>query len=151
MTFRNDAALFLWGFMAIWWAMLLTFTGIMLRDGPPDGMSWALAGAVLAAFWCGGAAGAAWAFSHARLRLEVAPDGCARLECARPFHRRSETLSPAMVAQVAVDETTDSDGDSYFLCKLRLADGREFAVAEGHDLPTVEACASRLRRALRPG
>jgi hypothetical protein len=134
MTIRNDSALFLWGFMAIWW-----------------GMSWTLAGAALAFFWCGGAAGAAWAFSHARLRLEIASDGCAQLECARLFRRRRETLSPGMVARVTVEETTDSDGDAYFLCQLRLADGRHFAVAEGHDRPSMEACASRLRCALRLG
>ena len=38
-TFRNRKAVFLWGFMACWMAMLLAFTWLFLRDGAPAGTS----------------------------------------------------------------------------------------------------------------
>ncbi len=39
MTLRNDIAVFLWGFMAVWWAMLLAFTWLVWRDGAPPGLA----------------------------------------------------------------------------------------------------------------
>ncbi|WP_237216504.1 hypothetical protein [Falsiroseomonas oryziterrae] len=148
MVLRNDIALFAWWFMAIWWAMLLAAVWLVLRDGPPDGLSWWMTAGILAIFVAGGAAGAAWALRQRRVRAEVGADGLLRLGESLPFRRQRLVLPRDAAEAVEVEQTTDSDGDPYFRCWLVLRDGRRFAVQEGHRVQAIESDARRLRVAL---
>jgi hypothetical protein len=148
MTLRNDVALFLWGFMAVWWAMLLAFTWLFWRDGAPPGLAPALSYAVLGLFWLFGLGAARWAFAVRRNAVEVRPDGGVVLDQASPLRRRRETLSRAEIAGVEVEQGKDSEGDPYFTAWLVLRDGRRVAVKEGHVAQAIENDARRLRQAL---
>jgi hypothetical protein len=148
MRLRNDAPVFAWVFMAIWWVGLLAFTWVFFRDSPPPGQPAIYGHLLLAFFWISGAGCAAWAFRQRRVRLEVAPDGTVRIAETGPLGRRRQTLSRADVQFLRIEETKDGDGDPYYECWL-LAGGRQVKVAEGHRRAAVEAKAAELREALR--
>lgn len=148
MVIRNNAALFAQGVMVAWLALLAVFTWLVGRDGAPQGLSGTLTAALLAFFWLGGLAGAAWAFNRPRVSLEVAADGSLRLDNTHRLRRRREVIAPGSLAAIDLVQTTDSDGDPYFTCWLRLRDGRSFAVAEGHGRQALEGDARRLRAAM---
>lgn len=148
MTLRNDVALFLWGFMAVWWAMLLAFTWIAWRDGPPAGTAPALFYTVLAVFWLFGLGAARFCFARRRTAVDIGPGGRVTIVQATPLRRRREALSRHDVAGVEVEQGQDSEGDPYFTAWLVLRDGRRFPAKEGHVAQAVENDARRLRQAL---
>ncbi|MGG5821842.1 hypothetical protein [Falsiroseomonas sp. HW251] len=149
MTLRNDTALFGWWFLALWWVGVATFTWIGLRDGVPEGESPTQFYLFLGAFWVGGGICTLFAMRDRRVRLDVMPDGTARLEESGLFGRRSQLLAGPDILAVGVEETRDSDGAPYFECRLTLRDGREVKVAEGHRRAAVAEKAARLQEALR--
>jgi hypothetical protein len=68
---RNNAAIAVWVFMAVWMGMLCLFTYIFMRDGGiPD---FGLLGPVFfGVFWLGGLGATAWALSQPRIRVTIA-------------------------------------------------------------------------------
>jgi hypothetical protein len=145
---RNRIALFGWGFMAVWLAMLGAFTWILARDGPHPGQAAWLQQVALVLFWLVGLPAAAHLFAQPCTRLRVTPDGAVTLDRRSLFARETERFAPGGIHAVMVRADTDSDGDPYWRTLLVAADGRERVIAEGHDEAAQAALAGRLRRAL---
>jgi len=138
---RNNAAIAVWVFMAVWMGMLCLFTYIFMRDGGiPD---FGLLGPVFfGVFWLGGLGATAWALSQPRIRVTIAGQRVVTRESWlwRARERRYDAAQ-LRVPELLVDK--DSDGDPYFKCLLRLPDG-VLTVAEGHARPKLEAVCARL-------
>ena len=144
--FRNDKAVFLWGFMAVWLAMLAVMTYVAVRDGgfpQIGGWTWA----VLALFWLTGIAAARWAATFARVRVTLTAGGVVVRE-RFPFSTMEKRYRSRDLAAPHIDERKDSDGDPYFVCELELPGGRRVAVAEGSHRPDVEAALDKLKESL---
>lgn len=144
--FHNRKAAFLWGFMAVWMIMLIVFTGLFLRDGPPAGHSLLLFGGVLAVFWTGGLAATGHVLSKPLIDVRLASTGevCVR----RRFLWRLEERRYARAApvQATLVEGRDSDNDPYFHARLLLPDGDAVDLWEGHDRAQAVAEVERFRR-----
>jgi hypothetical protein len=65
-TFRNNKALFLWAFMALYIGLVVALSYVLIRHGPPESFSVALTLTTMAAFWIGGSA-AHYSFRTARV------------------------------------------------------------------------------------
>jgi hypothetical protein len=74
-SFRNYTAAFLWGFAALWLAMLCAVTHVFLRDGPPSGLSSPGMVAILAIFWTAGIGLAVLSSSQPCVSVLVTDDG----------------------------------------------------------------------------
>ncbi|HJU40630.1 MAG TPA: hypothetical protein VJ724_13750, partial [Tahibacter sp.] len=110
--FRNDKAVFLWGFTAVWFAMLVAFTYIAVRDGgiPQTGVwGWP----VLALFWLAGFGLARWASTLPRVHVALTPDGVIVRE-RFPFSTNEKRYLARDLAAPRIDDGKDSDGDPYY-------------------------------------
>jgi len=143
---RNNTAVFLWGFMAVWMAMLGCFTYIFVRDGgiPQVGM---FGPPLIAFFWLCGLGATGWAFSHPLIRVTISPREVVVRE-RWPWRVRERRYRLGQVAVPDIVAGTDSEGDPYFKCMLALPDGDPLPVAEAHGRPQVEAVRLRLLSAL---
>ena len=143
--YRNDKAVFLWGFMAVWLAMLVAMTYVAVRDGGIPGSRWGVP--VLALFWLFGIGAARWAATFSRVRVTLTADGVLVRE-RFPFHAIEKRYRSRDLAAPRIDESKDSDGDPYFSCVLALPGGRRVAVAESGHRPEVEAALDALNASL---
>ncbi len=142
----NNKAIALWIFMAVWLGMLGCFTYLFVRDGSPPEVGvfgWPL----LAFFWLGGLGATGWAFSHPLVRVSVSRRAVVARE-RWPWRARERRYRAADLAAPDVVAGTDSDGDPYFTCVLRLPGGESLTVAEAHARPEVEEVQQRLAAAL---
>ena len=132
-TFHNHKAVFLWGFMACWMAMLLTFTWLFARDGAPPGTSPLLLAGVLCLFWFAGISISAWAPGHALVDVEVR--SCGRVQIRKRYLLRvvERQLGPCDGVHAKLVETSDSDGDPYFHARLVASGEHELNLWEGSD------------------
>lgn len=146
--FRNRTAVFGWGFMIAWLAMLCAFTWILLRDGPPPQQP-PLTVAVLALFWLVGVPAALHIFARPIVHVRVHGRGRVSIRKRHLFGSVTQEIGPCAMADVRVVESTDSDGDPYFHARLRIADGVELDLWEGHQRAQAEAEVARFRQALR--
>jgi hypothetical protein len=145
---RNRMALFGWGFMVVWLAMLVAFTWIMARDGPhPSQPAWVQQGA-LALFWIVGLPASGYVFSLPCTRLRVDAAGSVVLTRRTPFAREVETYAPGSLAAIEVRAGKDGEGDPYWETFIIARDGRERMIREGRVPAEQEALAARLREAL---
>lgn len=140
-------AVVLWLISACWIAVLLTFTWLFWRDGPPAGLGpfgWPLLGLL----WLAGfSAGASSAGSFALVSMQVDDDGV-RVREWLPFKVRTTRCGVADVDVPAIVDGVDDDGDPRFRCELRLPDGRAVSLAESYRRLEVEAVRKRLLVAL---
>jgi hypothetical protein len=145
-VFRNNQAVAVWVFMVVWLSILGCFTYVFARDGgfPDVGM---FGPPLLGLFWLYGIGFAAWAFMRPCIAVSVAPGGVVAREIW-PWRVRESRHAAADLSVPDVVAGTDSDGDPYFKCLLRLADDRVLVVAEGHARENVEAARRRLQAAL---
>ncbi len=144
--FRNDKAVFLWGFMAAWLAGLTAMTYVVVRDGGvPQTGPWIWA--VLALFWLTGIGAARWAATFARVRVTLTAGGVVVRE-RLPFSTREKQYRSRDLAAPHIDERKDSDGDAYYACVLELPGGRRVVVAESSHRPEVEAVLDTLKASL---
>ena len=143
--FRNDKAVFLWGFMLVWLAMLAIMTYVAARDGVPQTGRWTWP--ILALFWLTGIAAARWAATFARVRVTLVAAGV--IVCERfPFSTIEKRYRSRDLTAPRVEETKDSDGDPYYTCVLELPGGHAVTVAEGSHRPDVEAVFDHLKVSL---
>ena len=146
--FRNRMAAFGWGFMILWLAMLCAFTWIMLRDGPPPQQP-QLSVAALLLFWLVGVPVAAQLFAKPIVHVRVRGRGRVSIRKRYLIGSVEHEISQRGTAEVRVVESSDSDGDPYFHARLRIDDGSELDIWEGHDRAQAEAAVARFRQALR--
>jgi hypothetical protein len=150
-TFANRMAIFLWGFAAVWIGILFLFTGLLLRDGPPDGTAPGVILGAMAVFWLGAAGLAGHAMSRPSVRVSVGGDGGVTVTWRYPHRRFRKTYPPLSVPPPRLIEGEDDEGSFYCRVRLTLPDGRVADLAEGHDREScVEACARLTRALARP-
>ena len=145
-VFRNNQAIAVWVFMVIWLGVLGCFTYIFARDGGFPDVSM-FGPPLLGLFWLYGIGFAAWAFVRPRIAVSVTAGRVLAREIW-PWRVREGRHAAADVFVPDVVAGTDSDGDPYFKCVLRLPDDRVLTVAEGHERTRVEATRRRLLAAL---
>lgn len=147
LVFCNNAAIFGWGFMSIWTAMLTSFTWVFVRDNGFHQFSPMSERAIMTLFWVFGLAGCAYAFGMPRVRLTIA-DGNVEL-CERWIWRhRTEHFPLRDLSAPVLIEDKDSEGDSYFRCTIKTPSGRTVSVSEHRNRATTEAARNRLISAM---
>lgn len=144
--FRNDKAVYVWGFMVVWLAMLAAMTYVFVRDGGFPGTG-AWGPPVLGLFWLFGIGGARWAATYARVHVTLSIDGVLVRE-RYPFSSIEKRYRLRDLAAPRIEESKDSDGDPYYACVIELPGGGRVAVAEGSHRPDVEAVLAQLRTSL---
>jgi hypothetical protein len=147
-TFQNRSAAFLWGFAAVWLAMLMVFSYLVVRDGPPSGYSQSVTAMVLALFWLGGLGLGAFVVSKPCIRVRVDQGGNVSATWRYPHRvvRRvflAETVLPAQIV-----ESLDSDGDPYFRVRVTTSRGESIDIAEGHSRVACERTCERFNSEL---
>jgi hypothetical protein len=144
----NRTPAFAWGLMTVFLGFVCAFAWLLWRDGPQPGQpAWLQYGA-LAVVWIGGGLAGGHVFRIPCTRLSVLPAGSVVLTRVWPLRRARERIPRTSITSVNVAQGRDSEGDPYFQTLLILATGREILVSEGHDAPTQEATAARLRAAI---
>lgn len=145
-VFRNRTAAFVWGFMAIWLAMLIAFTGLFLRDGAPAGHSPLFMVGVLAVFWIGGIGAAGYAASLCLIEVRVAALGVVRVRRRYLWRVEERNYGRQAALRATLVEGRDSDNDPYFRARLQLPEGDAIDLWEGHDRDQAQAEVERFRR-----
>jgi hypothetical protein len=143
----NNVACFPWLVMAAFDLGVLAMTGVLLRDGLPGELPAWVTIAMTAFFWLGAITGTVWAYRRHRIRVIVDASG-GQVRKRWVFRTQVIPFTARSVQHITVTSTTDSDGDPYYLCQLKLRGTPAVQVAEGHDKTTVEQAAQRLRRAI---
>ena len=146
MEFKNRAAVFLSGFAIFWFSILVAFTVILVRDGPPDGYSRSTTAIILCAFWFGGLALARFVSNKACSFVTIRDDTLV-VEWRYPFRRICVSLPINSVGPPRVTDGRDSEGDPYYFSRLTLPDGRTVDLAEGHDRIRCESVCVEFFRA----
>ena len=139
----NRSAAFGWVFMAIWLAMLVMFTRLFIREGGFHQFSRDIEIAILAVFWLGGMAGVAHVLSAPLIRVERIGDTLIVTE-RWPLSSRRHRLPTGTRPQASVTAERDSDGDTYFACRLTLPDGRAVDVFRSPVRAEAEDALARL-------
>jgi hypothetical protein len=147
MKFANRTALALWVFAAVWLAMLVMFTMLVIRDGAPKGYSLPFTTGVLGIFWLAGVALVRVVVGKPCFLASVASEQVTFT--SQYVHRRTHIVVPtAHVGRAEVIEGRDTDGDTYFHARLRLPDGSDFDLSEGHSREYCEATCRDFSRAI---
>lgn len=144
MVYRNRVAIAVWGFSAVWLGMLALMTRVLLRDGAPPVSSPGLIAAVFALFWLVGIALAAFALRQPCVTVELFDDGGLAVAQRFPLKRLARRFAASQRPRAHLIESTDGDGDPYFVCELAVAEPFRppVRVAEG----PREACEAACRR-----
>ncbi|AXQ28105.1 hypothetical protein D0B54_05185 [Solimonas sp. K1W22B-7] len=148
-TFRNRKAGFLWGFAAAWLGMLLAMTWVVVRDGPPDDYSLHATLVVGALFWFAGLGLLIFVAGKPCYQLELSGDGQVRMSWRYPFRVVRKTLPAGELGPATVIEIRDSEGDPYFMARVKTPDGGVVDFAESSDRGECERACERLNAALR--
>jgi hypothetical protein len=130
MTFSNRAAGFVWAFVIVWLTLLVAFTVLLARDGPPEGYSLPIMAAALAIFWIAGLAAGGVASAKPCYVASLKSSG-ATLLWQYPFRRIRLAIPLDQIEPPEVVEGRDSDGDPYFFAQLTLPALPQFDLAEG--------------------
>ena len=151
MKFSNRVSAFLWGFSLIWLSLLAMFTGLLVRDGPPDGYSLEFVWVIIALFWLGGVGLTGYALSKPCYFVTIDYGGTVHFTWQYPHRRRCAEVPSRELALPYVFDSKDDEGAPYFIARLELPDGRVFIVAEGHSREKCEEACSRFKSAIRGG
>lgn len=149
--FQNRRAAFLWGFAALWLGLLAAMTWVTVRDGPPDGYSVHATLVVGAFFWLFGLGLLSFIAEKPCYRLSIRGDGQVELRWRYPFHARRKTLSLAQLMPAEVIDTRDSEGDPYFLARVRSHEGDVVHIAESAARQECEQACDTLNAVLLRG
>lgn len=148
MEFRNRSSLFLWGFAAVWLSMLIAFTLVAIRDGPPEGHSAATIAVILGIFWVAGAAIVNFAMTKPCYSVAITPEADLTLIWTYPYKRIKKKFAGDGIVAPAVVEEKDSEGDPYYIARLSLPDGSTFDIAENHDRARCDRVCKKFTEAL---
>lgn len=148
MTFRNRSAAFVWGFVAIWLAMLVAMTYLVLRDGPPPGYSAPTTATILGLFWLGGLALIACVSRQPCISVTVGQHGSIAATWRYPHKVVRRVLPAGTVLPAKVVDAEDSEGGPYFRVRLRASGGETIDIAEGHSRADCERTCELFNSAL---
>lgn len=147
-VFRNNLAIFGWGFMGIWMAMLCLITWLFVRDGGVHQFDPLVETSIMLLFWVFGLAGSAELFVVPRVRVTVR-DGEVIVREDLIWRGKTQRMAAASVAPPRIRQEKDSEGDLYYQGQLALPDGRYVTFAESHDRTRVADACARLEAALK--
>ncbi len=139
----NRSALAGWVFMAIWVAMLVIFTWLFIREGGFHQFSRGIELAIMAVFWLGGLAGVAHVLSAPLIRVERIGDDLTVTE-RWLFSSRRHRLPSGTPPPATVIAERDSEGDTYYACRLTLPDGHPVDVFRSPVRAEAEDALARL-------
>jgi hypothetical protein len=143
-------ALFVWGFAALWLAMLALMTWVLFTKGPPEGYSMPVTAMIMGVFWIAGAGLAAYVAAKPCIRVRVGRGGRVEIVHRYPLRRVRRTVPASQVGAATVVESKDSDGDPYFHARITLDGSAPVDIAEGHDRAACERVCERFNRAIDP-
>jgi len=149
-TFRNNAATFPWIITGGFLCGCALMTYVLLRDGPPGGLSIGTASLGALFFWTGGLVSSIWAFRQRNTRVEVTANGQIRVRRSSPIHRSLRTFPSREAAAVELIEDKDSEGDPYYRCRVTWKNGDTLDIEEGHSRAAMESAVRRFREAIAP-
>ena len=144
-------ALFLWGFAAVWLALLAAMTYVVVRDGPPAGTSATMVVAIMGTFWLFGIGLVAFVTTKPCFSVSVDQGNRVSATWRYPHKVVRKELRAASVTPAGVVDSQDSEGGPYFYARVQSAAGDSIDIAEGHDRSACEQACERFNRALRPG
>ncbi|MGI1663240.1 hypothetical protein ACRDNQ_13445 [Palleronia sp. KMU-117] len=142
-VFANRMAVFAWGFTCVWIGMLVIFTAVLLRDGPPDGQPPQIVLLAMAVFWIGAAGLLGFALSRPVVRVAVGPDGRVEVVLRYPHRVVRKQFAAGALPMPALVAGEDDEGSPYFRARLSLPDGSVADLAEGHDRDRCLAACTR--------
>lgn len=146
--FRNRIAIVYWAFAAIWMAFLVAFTWLMARDGAPEGYAPEFMLLLLALFWLGGFGLTAHAASHPCYVVTVQGDGMVTFTWRFVHKTRRRSYPASALSEPVVVTEKGSDGEDYFVLRIRLPDGSTARLAEAHDRQRCEEALDTFTRAI---
>ena len=147
-TFRNRLAAFLWGFAAVWLAMLVAMTYVLVRDGPPVGSSTTLMAIVMGLFWIAGFGLAVFVASKPCFFVTVEHGRCVSATWRFPHKVVRKVLPAACVLPATVIDSKDSEGAPYFYARVCTVGGAPIDIAEGHSRAGCQHACERFNSAL---
>ena len=146
--FRNRLAIFIWAFAALWLTMLVIFSYLTSRDGPPEGYSVPAILAVLLFFWVGGIALTAYAASKACFEITVVDSSRVKVIRRYLFKVEKHTYHKERLNPASVISDKDSNGDKYYFARVIADDGVFFDLRESHDKTTCDQACAEFNEAL---
>ena len=149
MELKNRASAFIWAFALVWMTLLIAFTAVLVRDGPPEGYSLLSTSTILGVFWLGGLALGKFAATKACFYASVHSEDGLTLIWRYPLKTIRTKIPTSLVVAPVVVEGKDSEGDPYFFARLVLPNGDNFDLAQGHVRVQCEAVCEAFDRALR--
>lgn len=144
---RNNIAIVVWIFGAIWIGMLFLITYLFVRDGGFHQFDPPIETAIMLIFWVFGFACYHHIAGLSRTAL-VVENGRVTVSEHWPFRARTEQFDPGEIDLPILETGRDSEGDRYFRCVITTPSGHAVAVAEGNDREIVEAAYRKLLAAL---
>ena len=148
MEFKNRTSGFIWAFTCAWLTLLLSFTFVLAKDGPPDQFSFPATLIFLILFWMGGLALGVFAMKKPCFSASINGSELA-LIWRYPFKRVRATLPLESISPPEVVDSSDSEGDPYFFARLILPDSKSFDLAEGHHRAHCEDVCEAFRLELK--
>jgi hypothetical protein len=153
MTFRNNQAVFLWGFASVFLLINAAMTYVLIRDGtsqlqvyPPDIVDYYppwFAPAVLAVFWLAGYGLAAYVATKPCIRVAVLPDRTVMVKRRYPFKTDAHIVRADEMPPAQIVESLDDEDSPYFRSRITLPDGLTVDIAEGHNRELCETACIR--------
>jgi hypothetical protein len=127
-VFKNNAAVLMWLFMAVWMGMLVYFTNLaVLAPGFP-----AFVVALLALFWVMGLGFTALALWAPLVRVEISQDGVFVRQRA-PLWRRDRRFEPKDLSISSIVGDTDNEGGGvHYTCSLLLPGKESIVLVQGN-------------------
>lgn len=111
--------------------MLLAFSAILFRNGPPEGYSLQTTAVVLSLFWIGGLMLGRFAIDKPCYYASIQNDELT-VVWRYPLKTVRRSFPIGLVEPPVVVEGRDSEGDSYFYARLMLPNGSAFDLGESH-------------------
>ena len=148
-VFRNRAAGILWSFFGFFVAGSVVVTYLVVRDGPPEGLSVAGAVCIVAVCWGCTVALAVLAAKQPFIHATIEPDGSVTLILRHGPKRQQKVFAATRVSPAELVVSQDSEGSPYFLARVSVAGQEPFNIAESHRRQVCIRECERFNAALR--
>lgn len=147
-AFRSRAAGWSWSIAAVWLTMLVAFTYVVARDGPPKGYSHTVVIGIMAFFWSCGIGLVAFVLRRPCVLVTVDRDTRVSATWRYPHKVVRKRFDAGHVRPADVVDARDDENNPYFYARVRTAGGDFFDLAEGHARALCESACDQFNRAL---